>query len=50
MSHAKSNNTTDEATDLKDNFYKVKNVFSILMEEASYLIDDRAFQMAEGKS
>lgn len=39
-----------EAADIKENFYKVKNVFEILIEEAPYLIDDKAFQMCEGKS
>lgn len=51
MSHAKSHATgQEEASDIKDNFFKVKNVFQILMEEAPYLIDDKAFQMIEGKS
>jgi len=27
---------------MKENFYKVKNVFSILIAESSYLIDDKA--------
>jgi len=39
-----------ENQDIKENFYKVKNVFDILISEASYLIDDKAYQMAEGKS
>lgn len=46
MSHAKSHATggaQEEAADIQDNFYKVRNVFSILIEEASYLIDDKAF-------
>ena len=30
--------------DLQENFFKVKNVFDILIEEASYLIDDRAIK------
>jgi len=32
-----------ENQDIKDNFFKVKNVFDILIAEASYLIDDKAF-------
>ena len=46
MSHAKSQATgqgAEEPSDIKDNFYKVRNVFAILIEEASYLIDDKAF-------
>lgn len=39
-----------EAADIKQNFFKVKNVFTILIEEAPYLIDDKAFQLCEGKS
>ena len=39
-----------ENQDIKDNFYKVKNVFDILIEEATYLIDDKAMLMCEGKS
>ena len=38
-----------EAADIKENFFKVKNVFTILIEEAPYLIDDKAYQMCEGK-
>jgi dynein regulatry complex protein 1 len=46
-----SNSThANENADIKENFYKVKNVFTILIEEASYLIDDKAYQMCEGKS
>jgi len=30
--------------DLQENFFKVKNVFDILIEEASYLIDERAIK------
>ena len=53
MSNAKSHNTGNEdegPSDLKENFFKVKNVFTILMEECSYLIDDKAYLMSEGKS
>jgi hypothetical protein len=39
-----------ENADIKENFYKVKNVFEILIAEASYLIDEKAYQMCEGKS
>ena len=46
-----SNDTgAGENQDLKDNFYKVKTVFDILIEEATYLIDDKALQMCEGKT
>jgi len=46
-----SNSTAhQENADLKENFYKVKNVFEILIAEASYLIDDKAFMSCEGKS
>jgi len=45
MSHAKSHATgqAEEASDIKENFFKVKNVFEILIAEAPYLIDDKAF-------
>ena len=39
-----------ENADLKDNFYRVKNVFEILINEAPYLIDEKAIIMSEGKS
>ena len=39
-----------ENQDIKDNFYKVKNVFEILIGEAAYLIDEKALQQCEGKS
>lgn len=46
-----SNSTSKvENADLKDNFFKVKNVFEILISEAPYLIDERAIIMTEGKS
>lgn len=46
-----SNSTSKvENADLKDNFFKVKNVFEILISEAPYLIDERAIIMSEGKS
>jgi len=39
-----SNSTArNENQDIKENFYKVKNVFEILIAEASYLIDDKAY-------
>ena len=46
MSHATGQG---EASDIRDNFYKVKNVFEILIEEASYLIDEKAYILSEGK-
>ena len=39
-----------ENVDIKENFFKVKNIFEILIGEASYLIDEKAFQMCDGKS
>lgn len=46
-----SNSTAkNENADLKDNFYRVKNVFEILINEAPYLIDEKAIIMSEGKS
>lgn len=39
-----------EQNDLQANFFKVKHVFDILIEEASYLIDEKAFKSCEGKS
>jgi dynein regulatory complex protein 1 len=47
MSHSTARN---ENQALKDNFFKVKNVFDILISEAEFLIDDKSFQMCEGKS
>lgn len=38
-----------ENTDIKENFYKVKNVFDILISEASYLVDDKAYQICADK-
>ena len=35
---------------MRENFYKVKIVFEILIAEASYLIDDKAYIICEGKS
>ena len=39
-----------ENQDIKDNFHKVKNVFEILINEAPFLIDEKAQIMSEGKS
>lgn len=39
-----------ENQDIKENFYRVKNVFDILISEASYLVDDKAYQLCEGKT
>jgi len=50
MSNSTGHNGGVENQDIKDNFFKVKNVFDILISEASYLIDDKAFQLTEGKS
>ena len=46
-----SNSTGKEGNqDIQDNFYKVKNVFDILINEASFLIDEKAYQLSEGKT
>lgn len=45
-----SQSTGRENADIKENFYKVKNVFETLIKEANYLIDDKALQHCEGKS
>jgi hypothetical protein len=46
-----SNSTArPEEKNMKDNFFKVKIVFEILIAEASYLIDDKAYILCEGKS
>lgn len=46
-----SNSTArPEDQNMKDNFFKVKIVFEILIAEASYLIDDKAYTLCEGKS
>jgi hypothetical protein len=39
-----------ENQDIKDNFFKVKNVFDILINEASFLIDDKAMAMCENRA
>lgn len=36
--------------DLAENFHRVKCVFDILIEEASYLIDEKAHKMCEGRT
>ena len=39
-----SNSTGKEGNqDIQYNFYKVKNVFDILINEASFLIDEKAY-------
>lgn len=35
---------------MAENFHKVKCVFDVLIEEASYLIDEKAFKACEGKT
>ena len=45
-----SNSTGRENQDIRENFFKVKNIFEILINEASFLIDEKAFQQCEGKS
>ena len=42
-----SNSTAKGANaDLKDNFFRVKNVFEILINEAPYLIDEKAYVLS----
>ena len=52
MDDGQMSNSTAKPEDqnMKENFYKVKIVFEILIAEASYLIDDKAFSLCEGKS
>jgi hypothetical protein len=38
-----------EAVDIKENFFKVKNVFQILIAEATYLVDEKSMAMCIGK-
>ena len=46
----KSVATAREAGDVKEKYDKIKNVFKLLIDEAPYLIDDKAFDKCEGKS
>jgi hypothetical protein len=39
-----------ENADLQENFHRVKTVFDILIEEAGYLVDDKAYKMCEGRA
>jgi hypothetical protein len=39
-----SHSSEKEHKDVRDNFFKVRNVFEILIREASFLIDEKAFQ------
>lgn len=41
---------SEPENDLQQNFFKVKHVFDLLIGEASYLIDEKAFKQAEGKT
>jgi hypothetical protein len=49
MSNDTGRNHEDESG-IKENFQKVKAVFDILISEASFLIDDKAYAMCEGKT
>ena len=42
--------TAGGAADIKEKYDKIKNVFKMLIEEAPFLIDDKAFEKCEGKS
>jgi hypothetical protein len=35
---------------MRDKYERIKNVFRMLIEEAPYLIDDKAFEKCEGKT
>jgi hypothetical protein len=35
---------TGNQTDIKDKFEKIKNVFKLLIDEAEYLVDDKALE------
>ena len=50
MSNSTGHKQNEENGDIKENFNKVKTVFEILIAEASYLIDDKAFAMCDGKT
>ena len=41
---------TGNAHDIRDKYEKIKNVFKILIQECSYLIDDKALEKCEGRS
>lgn len=42
--------TAGDAGDIKLKYDKIKNVFKMLIDEAPFLIDDKAFEKCEGKS
>lgn len=39
---------TGNAIDIRDKYEKIKNVFKLLIEEADYLIDDKAKEKCIG--
>lgn len=41
---------TGNAFDIKDKYEKIKNVFKLLIDEAEYLVDDKAMEKCQGKS
>jgi len=41
---------TGNAIDIRDKYEKIKNVFKLLIEEADYLIDDKAKEKCIGQS
>lgn len=54
MSHSTAKEEMDKGVsqdnpDLRDNFFKVKHVFDILIREAPYLLDDKSLQLAMEK-
>lgn len=40
----------DAGLDIRDEYEKIKNVFKLLIDEAEYLIDDKALEKCHGKS
>ena len=45
-----SQHTSDDKADNFLKYEKIKNVFKMLIDEADYLIDDRAYERCEGAS
>jgi hypothetical protein len=41
---------TGNQPDIKEKYEKIKNVFRLLIDEAEYLIDDKALEKCQGKS
>jgi hypothetical protein len=41
---------TGNAYEIKEKYEKIKNVFKLLIDEAEYLVDDKALEKCQGKS